>query len=225
MNPKEITQELADFLSKYANAKDAPAMKAYMRNQFEFLGLKKDLREATCKTFWQNRPAPTVQELQDLITEFWNSPYRELQHHGLELMGKYVKKMDSTWLPFLEGLILKKSWWDTVDFIAPKLIGGILLKEPDLIPSYTEKWIDSDNFWLQRTAIIFQLKYKTKTNQKLLFDYILSRADSKEFFVRKASGWALREYSKTNPNAVMAFVEKHKDILSSLTYKEAVKRI
>lgn len=223
MNPKEITQQLTDFLRKHQNISDAPAMKAYMRNQFEFLGLKKDLREATCKAFWQDRPAPALGEIQGLVLELWESPYRELQYHALELMIKNAKKMDGTWLPFLEGLILKKSWWDTVDVLAPKLIGGILLKEPNLVVPYSEKWIDSDNFWLQRTAILFQLKYKTKTNQKRLFDYILSRANSKEFFVQKASGWALREYAKTNPNAVLFFAEIHKDILSPLTYKEAVR--
>jgi len=223
VNPKQIIAQLTIFLEKNKNATDAPLMKSYMRNQFEFLGLKKPARQLLCKEFWKKNKPPEVNELKVLVSELWESPYRELQYHALDLMYKNIKKLDSGWIDFWQELILKKSWWDSVDYLAPRLIGTILLDDPKLAATYSKKWIESDNFWLQRTAIIFQLKYKGKTNQQILFGHILRQADSKEFFIQKGSGWALREYSKTNPEAVIEFTKKHKTKLSPLTYKEALK--
>lgn len=223
MNPQKITQELSAFLKTNENPEDATIMKGYMRNKFEFFGLKKPARQAFCKMFWEQHPTPSLDNLQDLVLELWKNPYRELQYHALDLMYKPIKKLSPDWLDFWEQLVVKKSWWDTVDYLAPRLIGTMLLKHPELAESYSTRWIESDNFWLQRTAIIFQLKHKDKTNQQRLFDYILGRADSDEFFVQKGSGWALREYSKVNPNAVIRFTEEYKDLLSPLTYREAQK--
>lgn len=224
MNPQLITSQLSSFLETHENAVDAPIMKGYMRNQFEFLGLKKPARQALCKEFWSNRAKPSIEkELQPLVEALWESPYRELQYHALDLMHQSIKKLDATWLNLWEQLIVRKSWWDTVDYLAPRLIGAILLKQPEFVKTYTEKWIESDNFWLQRTAIIFQLKHKNKTDAQLLFDYILGRANSTEFFVQKGSGWALREYSKINSKAVIQFTNDYQDLLSPLTYREARK--
>lgn len=223
MDAKKTAKDLTDFLKKHENLSYAPKMKKYMRDKFEFIGLKKDIRQALCIKFWENNTPPAINELQELVIELWKSPYRELHYHALEMMAKQLKKLDSTWIPFWEKLLVQNSWWDSVDFLIPRLISPMLLNYPALMVPYSLKWIDSDNFWLQRSAIIFQLKYKDKTNQQLLFDYILSRADSKEFFVQKASGWALREYTKTNPNAVIHFVETYKDLLSNLTKREALR--
>lgn len=224
MNHKLIVQELSSFLEEHKNVVDAPIMKGYMRNQFEFLGLKKPARQALCKEFWTKRTKPSIEtELHPFVEELWKSPYRELQYHALDLMHQSIQKLDVNWLKLWEQLVTQKSWWDTVDYLAPRLIGTILLKHPKLVHTYTEKWIESDNFWLQRTAIIFQLKHKDKTDAQLLFDYILGRANSTEFFVQKGSGWALREYSKTNSKAVIQFTNDYQDLLSPLTYREARK--
>lgn len=223
MDSQQITAELSTFLSAHQNPVDAPIMADYMRNQFDFFGLKKPARQKLCKSFWETRTRPTLEELPSLVQALWESPYRELQYHALDLMHQSIKKLSPSWLNLWEQLVVQKSWWDTVDYLAPRLIGAMLLKYPKHTIPYTQKWIESDNFWLQRVAIIFQLKYKDKTNQQILFDYILGRADSKEFFVQKASGWALREYSKTNAEAVIHFTTSYQDLLSPLTYREARK--
>ena len=120
-----------------------------------------------------------------------------------------------------EFMIINKSWWDTVDMIASHLVGTHFKRFPGLIPAYTEKWMASGNFWLQRTALLFQLKYKKETDVELMSDLIKRLAGEKEFFIRKAIGWVLREYSKTDPEIVINFVENQQ--LSNLSRTEALK--
>jgi 3-methyladenine DNA glycosylase AlkD len=107
----------------------------------------------------------------------------------------------------MEQLITTKSWWDTVDAIAPKAVGKIADKFPEVVPETIDGWATHDYMWLKRAAILFQLKYKQKTDEELLYQYIRQNAASKEFFIQKAIGWALREYSKTNPASVKKFIE------------------
>jgi len=118
-------------------------------------------------------------------------------------------------------MICQKSWWDTVDLIATNLVGKLFQKFPELILYYITKWATSENLWLQRTTLLFQIKYKDKTDAALLFKLIESFAGHPDFFIRKAIGWALREYSRTDPQLVAEFVKNHQ--LSSLSTKEAVK--
>ena len=127
--------------------------------------------------------------------------------------------MGDSWLSFWVNKIQEKSWWDTVDFIASHCIGTILRNKTNN-ENIAWQWTEDKNMWLQRTAIIFQLKYKTKTNADLLFDIITAQAANKEFFIKKACGWALREYSKTNALAVSEFINNNRTILSNLTIKE-----
>jgi len=120
-------------------------------------------------------------------------------------------------------MITTKSWWDTVDFIAAKLVGDYFKKYPNQIGKYIQKWINSDNMWLQRTAILFQLKYKNQLDPKLLKYIIQSQLGSNEFFINKAIGWVLREYSKTNPTWVFNFVNTNEKGLSNLSKTEALR--
>ena len=146
-----------------------------------------------------------------------------VSYFALGLYDKRKKQLKQEEIPFLEYLITTKSWWDTVDYISPHLIGALFMKKPEVIEHSIQRWLDSDNLWLQRSAILFQLKYKDKTDTKLLFSIIEACANSKEFFIRKAIGWALREYSKTNPEAVLTFVQTHS--LSPLSEREALRII
>lgn len=145
-----------------------------------------------------------------------------MQYFALELIQKSLKKQDPDFIYFLEELICTRSWWDTVDWIN-KLVGLHFRKYPELIQPVTEKWMSSGNIWLQRVCLIFQLLYKDKTDTALLFDYILRLKDSKEFFIQKAAGWALRQYARTNPAAVRVFVAQHP--LAPLTKREALKHL
>ena len=129
--------------------------------------------------------------------------------------------MDENPIEFIEFMIVNKPWWDTVDWVASHHAGTYFKMFPHLIREKTGAWMNSENIWLQRSALLFQLKYKRHTDEKLLFDYILKLKDSKEFFIRKAIGWALREYSKTAPESVVHFVETTE--LSGLSRREALK--
>ena len=193
----------------------------YLRNQFAFFGLKSPEWMALAKDFIAKSGIPEGQDLQQIVKLCFEDEHRELHYFALELIQRQLKKQKVDFIPFLEELILTNSWWDTVDWLAPKLVGAHLKRFPELIPEWPNRWIESDNFWLQRTAILFQLKYKQDTDKELLFRYILRRADSKEFFVQKGAGWALREYSKTNPEAVITFVEGN--TLPALTRREGLK--
>lgn len=129
--------------------------------------------------------------------------------------------MDNDHIPLLEWLITTKSWWDTVDALATKSVGAVAKKYPETIPETIEGWAYGEHLWLRRTAILFQLKYKAETDEELLYRYIEQNADSKEFFIQKAIGWVLREYSKTDPDSVRNFIETHP--LAKLSIREGSK--
>jgi 3-methyladenine DNA glycosylase AlkD len=150
-------------------------------------------------------------------------PEREYKYFAMELMVKMKKKAGHDAIHFYEGLLTRGSWWDTIDLIAPSLVGYHLRQFPEERQGYVDKWIHSGNMWLQRSSILFQLKYKKETDTRLLTDIILRLNYSKEFFIRKAIGWSLREYSKTDPAFVKKFVAEHE--LSGLSRREALKRI
>ncbi len=201
----------------------AQPMKKYMKNRFEFLGIQKPQRILLKKEFLKKERLPGVERLEEIIKHLWDLPGREYQYFGLELAEHFRKQSKEQDIDLLEYMITNKAWWDTVDFIAAHLVGTHFKRFPHLVGPYTAKWMASGNMWLQRTALLFQLKYKTGTDVELLFQIIRQLADSKEFFIRKAIGWALREHSKTKPEVVMNFVESHP--LSNLSKREALKVI
>lgn len=203
----------------HRNPENAGHMERYMRGQFPFLGIKTPLRRALVRPLLKN--LARSEELPAIIRELWDLPEREYQLLAVDLLLKSKRKLNPKHLPLLEWLIVTKSWWDTVDMIAAQAVGPLFLKEPKLIPKHTEHWLNSGNIWLIRSAILFQLHYKTRTNEEQLFRSILQHADSEEFFIQKASGWALREYSKTAPDAVIRFIEAHE--LKPLCKREGLK--
>jgi 3-methyladenine DNA glycosylase AlkD len=206
-----------------ANPENATKQKAYMRNQFEFFGLGAETLKALTKVFLQQHGLPPINQMHATITQLWQQPERECQYFAMMMLEKKIKSADESIIDLLELMIVNKSWWDTIDMIAPKLAGMYFKNYPHQINIIIEKWMHSGNFWLQRACLLFQLKYKSATNQELLFDLINRLSGENEFFIRKAIGWALREYSKTNPKAVLQFVNNHD--LKPLSRKEALKRI
>jgi len=216
-------EQLETLFRAHSSPEAAESMEAYMRHQFLFLGIKTPLRNELARTFLKEHGIPKGNELIQAVHELWELPEREFQYTGMVLLDKHRKHAEKMHVDFLEGLVTTKSWWDTVDLIASGLIGFHFTAFPELIPSYTERWIVSDNLWLRRTALLFQLKYKQHTDKDRLFQYIRLCADENEFFIRKAIGWALREYSKTDASAVRQFVAETN--LSSLSVREALKYI
>jgi 3-methyladenine DNA glycosylase AlkD len=222
MNPDYI-KSLEDLFTKNANPDFAPSMKKYMKDKFEFFGIQTKPRHELTEPFMNKGALPPIDKLRGLVKTLWAKPQREFQYFGVELVEKYIKQLNKSNLPLIEFMITNKSWWDTVDGIATRVAGGLFKNHPELTIPVTEKWMASENLWLQRTAILFQLKYKSSTDTDLLFKYINMMEGSKEFFINKAIGWALREYSKTNPDLVINFVGRNN--LAPLSKREALKVI
>lgn len=214
---------MSEFFKEHTNPTNAKAMEAYMKDKFKFFGIKTPDRRAMLKEFYQIHGVPQIDVVDEYVKVLWQLPEREMQLTAQEIAGKYMKKAPPQKIEFYEYMIVNKSWWDTVDYIAIWLVGTLFKNHPEMIEEYVEKWMNSGNFWLQRTAILFQRNYKENTDEALLFNLCERLSGEKEFFIRKAIGWALREYSKTNPEAVIDFVHSHK--LSPLSSKEALRRI
>ncbi|PEZ06055.1 DNA alkylation repair protein [Bacillus sp. AFS018417] len=218
-----FTESLQKHFEAHRNREKAEPMERYMKNHFPFLGIQTPERKQLFREVSQNTEAPKGAELPVILRELWALPEREFQMLALTLLDKYRKHLKETHLPLLEELITTKSWWDSVDMLASHFVGLILAAHPHLIEPYVQKWMASNNMWLQRTCLLFQLKYKEKTDMKLLFSLIEQLSHSKEFFIQKAIGWVLREYAKTNPKAVWEFVQTHH--LAPLSKREAIKHI
>lgn len=205
-----------------ANKQLAPGMSKYMRNLFPFYGIMTPLRKQLMKEFYSEYGLPEIKDLNKIMKDLWLLPQREFQYAGLSIAVRTHKHWKEGMVPLFEYLIKTKSWWDTVDGIAPSLAGKYFLKF-GIDEEVTDKWIESDNFWFQRSAIIFQLKFRDMTDEKLLYRYIKRRKNEDEFFIRKAIGWALREHAKRNPESVRKFVSQND--LKPLSIKEALKHI
>ena len=214
-------RNLASEFEKAGNSADAVYMKRYMKNQFEFFGLKSDARKEATKKFIIKNGLPPIDRWKEYVAESWLAEQRELQMFGQELCMKYKKHWLEEDLVFFEQLIISKSWWDSVDYIASNLIGHYFWIFPEKIKTTIEKWKISDNMWLRRTALIFQLKYRDHTDFNLLQDVIHHNKYSTEFFIQKAIGWSLRQYAKFAPNEVQAFVTETE--LKPLSRREALK--
>ncbi|MDZ4746115.1 MAG: DNA alkylation repair protein [bacterium] len=216
-------KRLREEFSALADKGRAEGAAAYMRNLFPFYGIATSERRLVVRELEKEIGFPD--DLLSLAEKLWNEDEREYQYAAYDILERKRKTLGLEHLPVIEKLITQKSWWDTVDVLAPRIAGPILRTEPQALRDLTHKWIESENFWLQRSAIIVQLSYKGDTDRELLFHHIKRRASSKEFFVRKGAGWALRELSKTDHNAVRTFVANHRDVLSPLTIREGTKYV
>lgn len=219
----EFVELLEIEFQRQANDHRSISQKAYMRNQFEYFGLDAATRRQIQKPFLLTKFLPSKKEGFKIVRELWKMPHRDFQYVAQELAFKYVKVLEKEDIDLFEYMVTNKSWWDTIDYIAPKLIGNYFKKFPEHRELYIQKWIASNHIWLQRSAILFQLKYKSDLDMKFLERIILSLNNTDEFFINKAIGWVLREYSRTNPNWVVEFVKKIP--LSNLSKKEALRLI
>ena len=194
-----------------------------MKGQFEYFGLKTEDRRKLTQPFLQKEFLPSLDEVPFLIRKLWGKPQRDFQMFGLDLMGKYKKKLRLKDLEWIEFAIATKSWWDTVDFVASHLVGAYMVKFPDRRNETINKWMSGGNMWQQRSCVIFQLKYKNAVDKELLATLINQLLGSKEFYINKAIGWSLRECSKVNADWVVDFANKTE--LSNLSRREALRLI
>lgn len=219
----EYTKQVIHVFELHEDPQNSGPMAKYMKGKFAYYGIKAPLRKEITKPLVQKSTLPELCNVPQIVSELWDQPQRELQYFALELLQKYAKRVPADWIELYEALIIKKSWWDTVDGLSANQVGNHLTKYPEQLTGYTGKWMDSENMWLQRTCLIFQLKYRGQTDFELMKSFIIPLSDSREFFIRKAIGWALRQYAKSNPDAVLEFVESHP--LSNLSRREALKGI
>jgi 3-methyladenine DNA glycosylase AlkD len=207
-----------------ANPEHARAMAAYMKEQFHFFGVPSPQRRVAQKPTLDELAGASGNELIDFARACWSQDERELQYVAGDALRKHQNALSACHLPSLAELITLRCWWDTVDTLAVHTVGPLVARHPELSADM-DAWIDSDNIWLARTAILHQLSYKQRTDAERLFGYADRRAADTEFFIRKALGWALRQYARTNPEAVRAYVASRSDRLSGLTKREAMKRL
>ena len=203
------------------NPEKAPGMKAYMKHKFEYLGLQKPVRAELRKDFLKEQKA-TKKINWEMVWTLWDQPEREFQYLALaylDTMKEFMVKHD---ILKIEKLITCKSWWDSVDGTVV-MTGELVKRFPELQTTVIARWIYEDNIWLKRISIIFQLKYKGETDTEFLSMAILANCKTKEFFINKAIGWALREYSKTNPDWVRDFIKDNP--LHSLSVREGSKYV
>lgn len=196
-------------------------MSAYMRNLFPFLGIASPERAALQREALAGLPKPAAAELESAALALWELPEREYQYAACEILRRKAGRLDATFLAVARELIETKSWWDTVDTLASNVVGPIVRRFPEL-KGQMDEWAADPNFWIARTAILHQLKFKNATDSERLFSYCELRAPDREFFIRKAIGWALREYSKTDAEAVRSFVAASEAGLSGLSKREAL---
>ena len=212
-------EELVIELRAVASPDDAVALKAYMKNKFEFLGVKTPARRKLAKTFFKQHTDSVIDW--NFINEAWKNPYRELQYTALDYLEIRKKLLTPSDLPRLKKQAQTKSWWDTIDFL-DRLVGSIIARFPET-KEIIVAWSCDEDIWLRRLAIDHQLLRKEKTDTKLLEKILVNNLGRTEFFINKAIGWALRDYSKTNPDWVKDFIERYRVEMAALSIREGSK--
>jgi len=220
MIPEYIKPLEKAFVSN-TDAGNALQMKKYMKDRYDYFGIKSPLRKEIYSAHKLIYGLIPKGETENIVKWCWQQPEREYQYFAMEFLSKAAKNANEDSIKLYVYLITNKSWWDTVDFIAANLVGTYLKRFPGRTEELTTAWMASGNMWLQRTALLFQLKYKAETDTTLLHSFISQLSGSKEFFLRKAIGWILREYSKTDTEFVIAYVNNNP--LSGLSKREALK--
>jgi 3-methyladenine DNA glycosylase AlkD len=207
-----------------AEPERAVGMRSYMRDQFPFLGLPAPRQGTLAREVLTGLPAPDEADLRAVALGCWAMPEREFQYFACGWLRRHVRVASAEFLDTARQLIVTKSWWDTVDTLAAHVVGPLVARYPELV-STMDEWVAGEELWLARTALLHQLGRREQTDAVRLFRYCLVQAGHRDFFIRKAIGWGLREYAKTAPDAVRAFVHAHATRLSALSVREATRNL
>jgi 3-methyladenine DNA glycosylase AlkD len=217
-------EQLGATFAAAGDPKRAADMRRYMRDQFAFFGVATPERRAITKRILEPLGPPSALDLEAIGPLAWTADERELQYAAVDMLVRHVKLARPQLLDVVAELVTTKSWWDTVDALAANVVGPLVRRHPELVDTL-DGWIAGDELWLARAAILHQLGFKADTDVDRLFRYSLAWASHPDFFARKAIGWALRQYARTNPDAVRRFIAEHADVLSPLTVREASKHL
>ena len=221
----QLVESLESSFRLSASEANSIGMSKYMKDHFSFFGIKAEKRKEIQRSWVKQIPKESPSEFRwELLKELFNKEEREFQYVAIDWLNTWDKKeISASDSQGIKWLITNKSWWDSVDAIASNFLGKNCQLFPDAGSELIEEWRFSDNLWLQRSCLIFQLKYKEKVNFTLLKSLIVQFQMDKEFFIQKAIGWSLRQYSKSEPEAVRKFVEEIQ--LKGLAKREAIKYI
>ena len=215
------TRSIQALLSAHAHPSQAAPMKRYMRDQFEYLGLKGPIMGNLLRQHYQAHGLPDLPDLDPILRDLWVLPQREYQYAATSILSRCENQLPAGFIRTLEYLLVTKSWWDTVDTIATGTVGLHFKRYPQVKTRYLARWRKSKDFWLRRACILFQLNYKVDTDFPLMQDIIRENLGSGEFFINKAIGWALRQYTRVDPQGVRRFVAETP--LQPLSAREALK--
>ena len=216
-----VQQELAAL----GDPDKAPQMQAYMKTEMPFYGVQKAGRTAIMRSLVKQFVPEDDLQYEALVVALWELPHREERYLALSVARRFTEYIRPPRLPLYQRLIVEGAWWDLVDEVATKLIRSLVVEYPDETWPVVDGWSDGQDLWLRRTAIICQIGAKGSTDVGRLFRFCRSNLEDPDFFIRKAIGWALREYAKTDPEAVAEFVSTHREDFSGLSFREATKHI
>lgn len=215
-------QDIKNLFDSHEDKENAVSMANYMKNQFDFYGIAAPERKALYKEFLRSEKKSKKIDWAFLDCCYADN-HREFQYLVYDYLFALKQYLIFDDIPKIKKYILSKSWWDTIDFLC-KVIGDIGLRDIK-VKALMLEWSLDDNIWIKRTSIEHQLAYKDKTDTGLLAQIIINSMGTDEFFVNKAIGWALREYSKTDLTWVKEFIDSHMNEMSNLSIKEAIKYI
>ncbi|GAA2528021.1 MULTISPECIES: DNA alkylation repair protein [Streptomyces] len=219
-----VLERLTAAYGAAADPERAVAMRAYMKDVAPFLGLTTPVRRALSRTVLNGLPRPGEADCAAVALRCWALPEREYQYFAVDYLRRHVRHCSSGFLPVARHLVTTAPWWDTVDLLAAHVVGALVAADPRLTADMDD-WSGEDDRWLVRTALLHQLRFKERTDTGRLFDYCRRQSGHQDFFVRKAIGWCLREYAKTDPDAVRAFLARERGRFAPLSVREALKNI
>ncbi|MET9347505.1 DNA alkylation repair protein [Streptomyces termitum] len=219
-----VLERLTTVYPTAGNPFRAQEMVAYMKGVAPFLGIRTPERRALSRTVLDGLPRPAERDCAAVALRCFALPEREYHYFAVDYLRRHVKRCSSGFLPVARTLVTTVSWWDTVDHLAAHVVGGLVAADPALARAM-DAWIDDADPWTARTALLHQLRFKEATDARRLFAYCLRRAADTDFFLRKAIGWSLREYAKTAPGEVRAFVADNRSLFSPLSVREALKHL
>ena len=215
---------LRESLESMRDSSKEKQFQAYLKSSQPMFGVNAGPRKNTLKSVLTSFPIESFSEYTDTILNLWQQPEREFQYCAIDVACKYKKfHTDSAW-PTFEILAMDAKWWDLTDGISVNLIGA-LLRINRGYQDILDRWASDSNLWIRRTSLLAHLKHKEEMDIKSVERTILTLTQDKQFFIQKAIGWTLREYSKTNPDWVIAFIDKENEQLSNLAIREGTKFI
>jgi 3-methyladenine DNA glycosylase AlkD len=220
-----MTSFAAAGLEAVADREKAARMAAYMKTNMAFYGVQKADRTRILRELLRRFPVADRTEYRSQVSALWRRPHREEKYLAIAVARAYPRYVTLSSVPLYREMIVEGAWWDLVDEIAIHLIGAVLVGQRRQMTPRVADWIGDRDLWLRRTSIICQVGKKDETDDALLFTACSRRMHETEFFIRKAIGWALRDYTRTAPEAVRDFVIEHREQMSGLSFREATKHM